>query len=177
MFIKHQPDSNTPTDVFRHYLQDVIYGANDGIITTFTIISGVAGAKLSPLIIIILGFVNLFADGVSMGASRFLSIRADARANRNSRGFLEPLYHGVFTFIAFFLFGLVPLLSFLFPVNSENQFFFSCIITACTLFLVGSLQIVISKKHWLRGGFEMLIVGGIVATIAYAVGYTIKDLI
>ena len=29
----------------RHYLRDMIYGANDGIITTFAIVSGVAGAS------------------------------------------------------------------------------------------------------------------------------------
>ncbi len=59
------------------YISDVIYGANDGIITTFAVIAGSVGATLSPGIIVILGLANLLADGFSMGASNFLSIRSE----------------------------------------------------------------------------------------------------
>lgn len=55
------------------YIGDLVYGANDGIITTFAVVAGAAGAALSPGIIIILGLANLVADGISMGASSFLS--------------------------------------------------------------------------------------------------------
>jgi hypothetical protein len=41
------------------YLAEVIYGANDGIVTTFAVVSGVAGAALDPSIVIILGAANL----------------------------------------------------------------------------------------------------------------------
>lgn len=39
--------------------------------------SGVAGAQLSPWIILALGFANLFADGFSMAASNFLGTKAE----------------------------------------------------------------------------------------------------
>jgi len=62
----------------RHsYLRDWIYGGIDGTITTFAIVSGVAGAGLSPVVVLILGFANLFADGFSMAASNFLGTRAE----------------------------------------------------------------------------------------------------
>ena len=48
-------------------LKAAVYGANDGIITTFAVVSAVAGAGLDPKIIIILGLANLIADGFSMG--------------------------------------------------------------------------------------------------------------
>lgn len=31
-------------DAVRHYMRDLVYGANDGIITTFAVVAGVAGA-------------------------------------------------------------------------------------------------------------------------------------
>jgi hypothetical protein len=59
------------------YIGDVVYGANDGIITTFAVIAGSAGASLSHSVIIILGFANLVADGISMGASNYLGGKSE----------------------------------------------------------------------------------------------------
>ena len=63
----HEPDELGP--LIQHYMKDLVYGANDGIITTFAIVAGVTGAALAPRVAIILGVANLFADGVSMAAS------------------------------------------------------------------------------------------------------------
>ena len=59
------------------YLKDFVYGAIDGAVTTFAVVSGVAGAELSSSIIIILGIANLVGDGFSMAASNFLGTRAE----------------------------------------------------------------------------------------------------
>jgi VIT1/CCC1 family predicted Fe2+/Mn2+ transporter len=61
------------------YLPDLIFGANDGIITTLAVVSGVVGASLSTTVILILGFANLLADGFSMGASNVLSRRSETQ--------------------------------------------------------------------------------------------------
>ncbi len=60
-----------------NYLRDWIYGGIDGAVTTFAVVSGVAGAGLSPWIILVLGFANLLADGFSMAASNFLGTKAE----------------------------------------------------------------------------------------------------
>lgn len=58
------------------YIKSLIYGGLDGIITTFAVVAGVAGAALSPAIVLILGFANLIADGLSMAIGDFLSTKA-----------------------------------------------------------------------------------------------------
>src|SRR4026207_1738239 len=60
-----------------NYLRDWIYGGIDGSVTTFAVVSGVAGARLSPWIILVMGFANLFADGFSMAASNYLGTKAE----------------------------------------------------------------------------------------------------
>ncbi len=55
------------------YIHDIVYGANDGIVTTFAVVSGVTGAELSSSLIVILGFANVLADAVSMGLGNYLS--------------------------------------------------------------------------------------------------------
>jgi vacuolar iron transporter family protein len=57
-------------------IEDFVYGATDGAVTTFAVVSGVVGASLSPSIILILGFANLFADGFSMAISNYLSAKS-----------------------------------------------------------------------------------------------------
>lgn len=61
----------------RSYLRDTVYGAIDGAVTTFAIVAGVAGAGLSPSIIIALGLANVLADGFSMAASNYSGTKAE----------------------------------------------------------------------------------------------------
>lgn len=58
------------------HFDDFIYGSIDGAVTTFAIVAGVVGASLSPSIILILGFANLFADGFSMAAANYQASKA-----------------------------------------------------------------------------------------------------
>ena len=67
------------------YLRDIVYGAIDGTVTTFAIVSGVAGAGLSSEVIIILGVANLVADGFSMAAGNFLGTRTEQQQRERAR--------------------------------------------------------------------------------------------
>lgn len=66
----------------KSYLKDFIYGAVDGTVTTFAIVSGVAGAGLSQNVIIALGVANVLADGFSMAAGNYLGTRSEALNHR-----------------------------------------------------------------------------------------------
>lgn len=59
------------------YIKSVVYGGLDGIITTFAIVAGVTGASLTSGIILILGFANLLADGLSMAVGDYLSSKSE----------------------------------------------------------------------------------------------------
>jgi vacuolar iron transporter family protein len=50
----------------KYSVENFVYGAIDGAVTTFAVVTGVIGASLSPSIIEILGFAKLLADGFSM---------------------------------------------------------------------------------------------------------------
>jgi hypothetical protein len=61
----------------RGVLRDAIYGAIDGTVTTFAIVAGVAGAGLSPFVVVVLGLANVLADGFSMAAANYSGIKAE----------------------------------------------------------------------------------------------------
>ena len=62
----HQEPQGTVA-VVRHYIGDLIYGANDGLITTFAVVAAASGGALTARTVLIVGMANLFADGLSMG--------------------------------------------------------------------------------------------------------------
>jgi VIT1/CCC1 family predicted Fe2+/Mn2+ transporter len=69
----------TPIDRFidAEYVSEFVYGGIDGVVTTFAVVAGAAGAGLSIDIVIILGMANLIADGFSMAVGNFFAVRAE----------------------------------------------------------------------------------------------------
>jgi VIT1/CCC1 family predicted Fe2+/Mn2+ transporter len=59
------------------YIGDMVFGGLDGIMTTFAVVSGVAGANLGAHIVLIMGLANLLADGFSMGIGSYLSAKSE----------------------------------------------------------------------------------------------------
>lgn len=221
------------SSVRHNYIRDFIYGGIDGSVTTFAVVSGVAGAELSTVVVLILGFANLVADGFSMAASNFLGTKAEHDDYRRieaierrhidvapegereeirqifiSKGFegeaLEqavelitsdkdiwvktmlteeyglaseirsPGKAALSTFTAFLICGMIPLVPYLF--GSGGKFQISAILTGITFFLIGSLKSFWSTTSWLRSGVETLLVGGLAASLAYAVGVLLKGI-
>lgn len=162
-----------------HHIGDLVFGANDGIITTFAVVSGVAGASLSPRVAIILGVANLLADGFAMGAGNYLGMLSEQDYQRSvngtvNEGRIHALGHGAAIFLAFVLAGSVPLLPFAF-VDGEYTFLTSCIATGATLFFVGSLRTLVTRARWFVSGLEMLLVGSLAAAVAYLVGHLLRS--
>lgn len=151
------------------YLPDIIFGANDGIITTLAVVSGVVGAALSTTVILILGFANLLADGFSMGASNVLSRRSDAQ-NDTLPTLQDATKHGLATFLGFVIAGVAPLLAYLLPWFDGNQFPAATALGLATLFAVGAGRTYFTQRGWLVSGLEMLLIGALAAGVAYGVG-------
>jgi VIT1/CCC1 family predicted Fe2+/Mn2+ transporter len=161
--------AHPPSGLARHYLPDLVYGANDGIITTFAVVSGVVGASLSERVILILGFANLLADGFSMGASNYLARRSYADPqDRADRG--EATRHGAATLLGFIAAGIVPLVAYVVPLPDELRFPLAIVLTLSTLFAVGAARAFVTRLGWIRSGLEMLSVGALAAAVAYSIG-------
>lgn len=161
-----------PASGVGHYLREIVYGANDGIITTFAVVAGVTGADLSPLVALILGLANLFGDGVSMGAGNYLSLKSELEQTGRSVEAEQPVRHGTATFIAFVIAGAIPLSAYALPAGAlpVPQFVLAGILGFATLFAVGAWRSAFLERSRWRLGMEMVLVGGVAAIVAYAVG-------
>ena len=160
------------------YIGDLVLGANDGIITSFAVISGAAGAGLPAFVVIVLGLANLVADGISMGLSNYLSLEstreAEERAGISEKRLNHLSKHGLATALAFSSAGILPLIPYFFNISPSSQFFIAVAATAISLFVVGASRTIVTGVYWLRSGLEMLLVGGFAALAAYGVGAAVK---
>jgi vacuolar iron transporter family protein len=157
----------------RHYIRDLVYGANDGIITTFAVVAGVAGGSLSSVAVLVVGAANLAADGVAMGVGNLLAIRAheSARAADNlPEEETYPWKHGLATLLAFVAAGALPLVPYVLPIADPRRLAWSAVLTMGSLFAVGVARAAVTRDRWWRTGLEMLMLGGVVAAAAYGAG-------
>lgn len=222
---------------FSAYMREIVYGGLDGIVTTFAVVAGFAGAgqpelatKLGALPVLLFGLANLFADGVSMSLGNFLSLRSEKDVYRGEKdkerneikthkdnemeetvaillkkGYgqkdaedMARLYAknedywtdfmmnqelelpnperqsalttSLATFAAFVVFGLIPLLPYIFAPQASSSFGTSVAFTLAALLILGSLRWQVVKEKLVRSVGETLLLGSVAAAVAYFVG-------
>jgi VIT1/CCC1 family predicted Fe2+/Mn2+ transporter len=217
-------------------LGDFVLGAVDGTITTFAIVSGVAGAGLSTGIALVLGLANVLADGFSMAVGNYLKARSDRQVVDRYRAIEEkhilqapegeeeeirqifaakgfegavleevvqvitadrrrwvdtmlteewglqvsppsPFRVGLVTFFAFVLAGMIPILPLFWSASlgATNTFIASACATACAFAGIGAIRGRVTNQSMLFGAIETVAVGGLAATLAFAVGSLLKS--
>jgi len=73
------------------FLREIVYGGHDGIVTTFAVVAGFAGAGaegpevVGGIAVLLFGLANLFADAASMALGAFLSARSESDIYRATR--------------------------------------------------------------------------------------------
>lgn len=199
-------------------IREVVFGMNDGIVSSVCFIFGVAHAISSPHIVLIAGLTEVFSGGISMFFGGYLSTknqreffereiarerveieevpdkeRDEIRRIYSAKGFqgeeLEmvvrritsnkniwlktmmeeelglifesmdnPLKVGTIVGLAFILGAFVPFVPFMIlPIPTAVKF--SLGLTGLTLFVVGGLKTLLTKKSWVSSGVESLVIG------------------
>lgn len=159
--------------VYEQFLGEFIYGATDGIITTFSIVAGAAGGDLIQRVITILGISNVLSDGYSMGVSRYLSAKAEIE-----QGLLkekDAVQSGLFTFVSFVIVGVMPILPFFFYKGLQAKKI-SLTIATILFAMIGFIKGYVLNQPVLGKSIETLFIGLSAALISYYVGIFVNKL-
>lgn len=167
------------------YLSQLVYGGIDGIVTTFAVVSASVGASLSSSVVIILGLANLFADGISMGVSSYLSEKSEraveVKNNKKHESRVVPAKAGIATFASFVLVGFVPVLiyvvDYIFSLELGNMFLLSSTMAALAFIGVGWVKSYVADEPKFLAVMETLTLGAIAAGVAYFIGDLLEQLI
>ena len=94
---------------------------------------------------------------------------------------INPGKNVLSTFIAFLIFGMLPLIIFIigtvFNITIKNSFFWASILSGVSIFLLWVFKSKITNKNWFKSGMITFLIGGIAAVAAYFVGNILSKII
>lgn len=157
----------------RGYLRNFIFGAEDSLVSTVGLLSGVSFAGLTNREIILSGIILILVESISMGAGVYLS--EDSANQLPQEGERDnTIADAGIMLISYLLIGLIPLLPYVFSADTITGFYWSVGLSLVALFCLGLFKGYVVGKHPIYSALKVFIVGSAVTAIAVSVGYFIK---
>lgn len=153
----------------RGFLRNFIFGAEDGLVSTVGLLSGVSFAGLASREIIISGVILILVEALSMGAGVYISEDSTnelADGQKKENQFNDALV----MFFSYLLVGLIPLLPYIFSPDTRTAFYFSVASTVLALVGLGVFKGYYVKKSLFLSALKITTMGTIVILLAIAVG-------
>lgn len=157
----------------RGFLRNFIFGAEDGLVSTVGLLSGVSFAGLDRKEIIISGIILILVEALSMGAGVYISEdSSNDMAEKDQRD--DQLGDSFIMFFSYALIGLLPLLSYIFVTDTRQAFYYSIATTIIALISLGIFRSVYTKKPMLSSVIKTTTIGTLVVLIAVSVGSLVR---
>lgn len=152
----------------KEYLQSAMFGFNDALVSTTGVIVGISTGTSNKQVVILAGVVTILVEALSMGSGQYLSSKSAHQLDK-SESFRVPVIGGLVMFCAYFLAGLVPLLSIILAPMSYSRNV--AIVAALTCLLVlGYAKGKVVGVSPLKSAVEVFIIGGVATIIGIMVG-------
>lgn len=154
-----------------NWLRAGVLGANDGIVSTASLVFGVAGATSDSVALFIAGIAGLLAGALSMGGGEYVSVSTQRDTEQAA---LAPVrtnpWHAAFASMTAFTAGaLIPLLAIVFaPVAVRLAITIVAVLVA--LAITGYTSARLSGSRPLRPVVRNVLVGSLAMGITFAAG-------
>jgi VIT1/CCC1 family predicted Fe2+/Mn2+ transporter len=143
------------------YFRNMIFGAEDSLVSTVGVLFGVASSIENRDIIILTGMVVIAVEALSMGAGSYLS-ESSAKEMDPKNGD-SPVVDGMIMFMSYFVSGFIPLAPYVF-LEQDSAKYISIVVTIIALFFLGFLP----KKN-LHSGLRMAFIAGMAVLFGYGI--------
>jgi len=154
------------------YIHSGFFGVEDSLVSTTGALAGIAISATSKSAIIATALVIIAVESTSMAASEFISEETEEDIEKEKVP-ASPLISGLIIFVGYIVAGMIPLFPYL--VLPHLQAIPVSIVSALIgLFFLGIYKGKVSHKSPTRSAIEVLVIGGIAATIGLVVGIIFK---
>lgn len=177
---KHMLFKRKKLSFAKSHVDQFVYGATDGTISTFAVVAGAQGGGLGAKTALILGFANLIADGISMGVSSYLGEESAELVAEDFKP-MKAVVKSLWTFASFIVVGALPLLVYVYKFitasSDRYDFIVSCAFAFSAFVIIGLAKGLVSRSSIFRSVIETILLGGIAAGAAYFVGVVLESAI
>lgn len=155
------------------YFRSVIFGLQDGLVSTTGVVVGISAGAPDRAIIILASFVAVSVEASSMAAGQYSSEKAVHQMDKSGKHRDSLIMGASLMFFSYLGAGLIPISPFLiFPPEVARVISIS--VALIGLFVIGYFKGKIVEHRALRSAVEMLIIGGLATIIGLVVGNFLK---
>ncbi|MCL7022884.1 hypothetical protein MKW94_028305 [Papaver nudicaule] len=184
--IKQEQEDQFDYSQRAQWLRAAVLGANDGLVSTASLMMGVGAVKEDVKFMILTGFAGLIAGACSMAIGEFVSvysqldielaqIKRDNLARKNEEensdnekeNLPNPFQAAGASAIAFSIGAIVPILAAAFIKDHKVRMGVVAAATSLTLLVFGVLGAVLGKSPLVRSSLRVLVGGWIAMAITY----------
>ena len=163
------------SQAFLTYTRNFIFGAEDSIVSTVGLLTGIAAGGLSRHDIILTGMTLVLVEAFSMGVGSYLSEYATEESYmKESKASKESTIASMIMFVSYTLTGLIPLAPFILIQDGRYATISSIVLSLIALFLLGMISSKILSIKLLKISIRMATLGGIAILIGLVIGNLAK---
>lgn len=145
------------------YTFEIINGALDGLITSFSLITASLGGKINFKTLILLGITSILVDAYSMGISKFLTSKAKKEEDKS------PFMSAAVLGVSFILFGTIPILPLLLLKKSKVTLYISIVLSVAAFYIIGYYKAQLTDNSSFKSGIETSLMGVSAALLSYII--------
>ncbi len=156
------------------FLRNTVFGAEDSLVSTVGLLSGVSFAGLGSREIVTSGVILILVEALSMGAGTYIADDSTNELERLQSEKENQLYNAAVMFFSYVLVGLIPLTPYLLSTDTRVAFYYSLGATLFALFCLGLFRgFYIGRSLW-KSAVKITLIGSITAAIGVIVGYLLR---
>lgn len=159
-----------------NWLRAGVLGANDGIVSTASIVMGVSGAALSDHALLASGIAGLVAGALSMAAGEYVSVstqrdaeEAAIAAGVDVHDLTNPWHAALASLVSFVAGAIIPLLTIILAPDSVMNIA-TAAATTIALAITGAVSAHLGNARIGRAVLRNVVWGNLAMLVTYAVG-------
>lgn len=157
------------------YLRSMLFGLQDGIVSTTGVVAGISVGVEDRSIIILASLVAVCVEASSMGAGQYSSEKAVHQMDKTGKHTDSVLLGALIMFASYLAAGAVPIVPMVLQnIPLEQARIISVVSAFAALFVIGFIKGKIVEHAALRSAIEMLFIGGMATIIGLLVGVTLR---
>lgn len=160
-------------NIHEDYLRSLMFGLQDGIVSTTGVVVGISTGISDKSIIILAALVAVTVEASSMAAGQYSSEKAVHQMDKTGKHTDNLIYGAIIMFFAYLLggsFSIIPIILF----DQPEARIIAIISAFIGLLIIGYIKGKLVDHKPIRSAIELLIIGGIATLVGIVVGYFLK---